>query len=312
MSSTPRRRPSALVRGRPPPGIGLGLSDTVLRLAGASSAALWISGSASSAGVARADRSAAEALIRRRAGHHRIGVLGLAPRVGTSTCAALLAMVLASAGGREVLLCAGDRADDPATRCGLPYSGSADLVLRSLRRGAAPPPTPRTVSGVRVLCAESRLTADELVGLLLAAEATHGATVLDLGTGLLHLAGGPGESDPRASAAPESLDARTLLGRLDALVVCGSRTSSVPVELLRGLTAGPDSCIVVRGPLGSSAPADAPPRWPATPRLGGDAPIRTVGLPRDRAMQAAGTLQLERISGRTMQAVLGLAARALG
>lgn len=307
MSAAPRQRSRDLVRGHRPP--GLGRSDTVLRLAAATSAALRITGSASSAGAARADRSAAEALTRRRAGYHRIGVLGLAPQVGTSTCAALLAMSLATTSGREALLCAGNRADDPAIRCGLPHSGSADLVLRSLRRGAAPPPTPRTASGVRVLCAESRLTADELAGLLLAAEATHGATVLDLGARLLGPAGGPGEVETRTGAAGESLDARTLLGRLDALVVCVSRTSPVPAELIRGLT---ERCIVVRGPLGTGHSTEAPARWPATPPLGGGDPLRTVVLPRDRALQAPGTLRLERISGRTMQAVLGLAAHTLG
>lgn len=310
MSAAPRQRSQDLVRGRPP--ARLGRSDIVLRLAGTTSAALRSSGSASSAGTARTDRSVAEALTRRRAGYHRIGVLGLAPRVGTSTCALLLAVALASTGGREVLLCAGDQADDPATRCGLPHSGSADLVLRALRRGAAPPPTPRTASGVRVLCAESRLTVDELAGLLLAAEATHGATVLDLGTGLLGLVDGPGEGNTGTGASVESLEARALLGRLDALVVCVSRNSPVPAELICGLTADPDTCIVVRGPLGTGHPTEAPARWPATPPLGGGAALRTVGLPRDRALQAPGTLHLDRISGRTMQAVLGLAAHTLG
>lgn len=259
--------------------------------------------SSRSAALAHEDRAAAAAIRARQIRARRIVVMGSTGGAGTTTVAILLASVLSAArDDQTMVLTAHSDPCDAALRLAISNAPSVTDVVAGLHRLGRIPPTPVTTRGLRVLAAPPPGGTGVQLGLaalLEAAASGHACVVVDVGV------------------AGRIADLGTLLELADTVVlVCATsidavRASSAVLSRWQSETAqGPGTTRLIgvavrtRCRRGTGVQELAQ-RLSAT---GGTA----HGLPYDPELARGAAIDLGRLSGPTLTAVLGMAADIMG
>lgn len=233
----------------------------------------------------------------------RIAVIGSTGGAGTTTVAVLLASVLsATRDDRTLVLSAYGDPCDAAMRLGITNAPRVSDVLAGLHRHGRIPPTPVTGSGLRVLAAPPSgcgSVESGLGALMDAAVSGHACVIVDAGVAgrIADLATVAGLADTVVLVSGTSIDAvqasSAVLARWRSQTATGTGKSRLVL-------------LPVRARSGSRrSAAELGRRLSATDRT-------ARGLPYDPELARGARIQLDRLSGPCLDAILTLAADIMG